>query len=138
MEARNRALPEWLNRVTSGQIRLPRFQRDEAWGHERVAKLLQTVLRGLPAGATLVLAVGDKEPFVSRPIVGVPNPTERATEHLLDGQQRLTALWRSFSDNYEDRTYFVKFESEGNGDSGVSVHSQSSMGKKRKAIPRVG
>lgn len=72
MEARNRTLPEWLSRVASGQIRLPRFQRYEAWGHDRVTSLLQTVLRGLPAGATLVLDVGDKEPFVSRAIVGAP------------------------------------------------------------------
>src|SRR5439155_26938264 len=107
MEARNRTLPEWVNRVSSGQIRLPRFQRYEAWGHDRVCGLLQTVLRELPAGATLILEIGDKEPFISRPIRGAPSPTERATEHLLDGQQRLTALWRSFYDNYEDRMYFV-------------------------------
>jgi hypothetical protein len=135
MEARNRALPEWLSRVASGQIRLPRFQRYEAWGHDRVTSLLQTVLRGLPAGATLVLDVGDKEPFVSRAIVGAPNPTERVTEHLLDGQQRLTALWRSFSDNYEDRTYFIKFDVEDNGDSEVSVISQPRWVRNGKRYP---
>ncbi|POO76346.1 hypothetical protein C1T30_43715, partial [Bacillus sp. MBGLi97] len=32
---------------------------------------------------------------------------ERITEHLLDGQQRLTALWRGLHNNYEDRTYFL-------------------------------
>src|SRR6266566_1340128 len=135
MEARNRALPEWLSRVASGQIRLPRFQRNEAWEHGRVTSLLQTVLRGLPAGATLVLDVGDKEPFVSRAIVGAPKPTERVTEHLLDGQQRLTALWRSLSDNYEDRTYFIKFEVEDNGDSEISVHSQSRWVRNGKRYP---
>lgn len=78
MEARNRTLPEWLNRVASGQIRLPRFQRHEAWTHDRVSKLLQTVLRELPAGATLILEIGDKEPFISRQIIGAPAPKERA------------------------------------------------------------
>jgi len=124
MEARNRALPEWFNRIASGQIRLPRFQRYEAWGHDRVTGLLETILCGLPAGATLVLEVGDKEPFISRPIIGAPTPTERATEHLLDGQQRLTALWRSFSDNYDDRTYFVKIGSGVETDREVAVISQ--------------
>jgi hypothetical protein len=57
------------------------------------------------------------------------------TEHLLDGQQRLTALWRSFSDNYEDRTYFVKFEIEGNGESGVGVHSQPRWLRNGKRYP---
>ncbi|HEU4407706.1 MAG TPA: DUF262 domain-containing protein [Polyangiaceae bacterium] len=112
MEARNRTLPEWFNRIRTGQLRLPRFQRHEAWGHKEVAGLLETVLRGLPSGAALILEVGDSEPFVSRPIADAPAPTERVTEHLLDGQQRLTALWRAFNDGYEDRTYFAFFDGE--------------------------
>lgn len=112
MEARNRRLPEWFNRLRSGQVRLPRFQRFEAWGHNKVSDLVETVLRGLPAGATLVLEIGDKEPFTNRQVVGTPDPTERATENLLDGQQRLTALWRAFYDKYEDRTYFIAFEED--------------------------
>jgi len=107
MQAHNRHLSEWFNRVRSGQLRLPRFQRFEAWNHARVEGLLETVLQGLPAGAALILEVGDKELFRSRPIVGAPQPTERVTEHLLDGQQRVTALWRSLHDDYEDRTYFI-------------------------------
>ena len=42
-------------------------------------------------------------------MVGAPTPTERVTEHLLDGQQRLTALWRSLHDDYSNRTYLVRF-----------------------------
>jgi len=37
---------------------------------------------------------------------------ERVTEHLLDGQQRLTALWRGLHNNYDDRTYFVFFQTD--------------------------
>ena len=107
MEARNRPLPEWFNRIRTGQLRLPRFQRFQAWGHSEVSDLLEAVLRGLPAGATLILEVGDKEAFISRTMMGAPPPSERVTEQLLDGQQRLTALWRSLQDGYEDRTYFV-------------------------------
>ena len=33
MEARNRRLPEWLIRVRTGQLVLPRFQRYESWSH---------------------------------------------------------------------------------------------------------
>lgn len=110
VEARNRALPTWFERLKTGQIRLPRFQRFEAWGHGEVSSLAETVLRGLPAGATLLLEVGDQEPFVSRPMVGTPPPVEREVEQLLDGQQRLTALWRSLNDDYDDRTYFIFFE----------------------------
>jgi hypothetical protein len=118
MEARNRQLPEWFNRIGSGQIRLPRFQRFQAWGHGEVGDLLEAVLRGLPAGATLVLEVGDRELFVSRPMPGAPAPSERVTEQLLDGQQRLTALWRSFHDDYEDRIYLVYFDVDEEHDGG--------------------
>ena len=107
MEARNRRIPDWLTRVRTGQLVLPRFQRYESWSHSEVVTLLDSVLRGRPVGAALVLAVGDAEPFISRPMEGAPAPTERTVEHLLDGQQRLTALWKALNDGYENRTYFV-------------------------------
>jgi hypothetical protein len=110
MEARNRTLPDWLTRIRTRQIKLPRFQRFEAWTHYTVTALLNTVLRELPAGAVLILEVGEEEPFISRTVIGAPETGERVIEHLLDGQQRLTALWRSLTDNYPDRSYFVRLE----------------------------
>ena len=110
MEARNRTLEDWFARIRSRQIKLPRFQRFEAWGHYQVTELINTVLQQLPAGAVLILEIGEQEPFISRTIVGAPTDGDRVTEHLLDGQQRLTALWRSLHNNYEDRTYFIKLE----------------------------
>lgn len=112
MKAQNRTIPEWFQHVESGQLKLPRFQRFEAWGHNEIAHLLEAVLRGLPVGAVLILNVGDKEQFESRPVSGVKDIGVRCTEHLLDGQQRLTALWRGFHDRYEDRTYLVYFEND--------------------------
>jgi len=91
---------------------LPRFQRFEAWTHRHVAGLLDTVLRELPAGALLVLEIGNEEPFFSRSMAGAPETGDRITEHLLDGQQRLTALWRSLTNDYPDRTYFVQMTSQ--------------------------
>lgn len=115
VEARDRSLPDWFTRIRSGQVRLPRFQRYESWTHNIIESLLETVVQGLPAGAALVLAVGDKEQFVSRAVVGAPDHDFKPNEHLLDGQQRLTALWRAFHDDYEDRTYLVYFEDRGEG-----------------------
>jgi hypothetical protein len=108
MDARNRSLDDWFSRIRTGQVRLPRFQRFEAWGSSEVADLLQTVIDELPAGAVLVLEIGDRSPFDHRPLAGAPEPTERITELLLDGQQRLTALWRSLTENYPDRSFFVE------------------------------
>ncbi len=109
INAQNRLLPDWLTRIRTRQTVLPRFQRFEAWSHSNVALLLNTILQGLPVGALLTLEIGNEEPFISRPIIGAPQEGERITEHLLDGQQRLTGIWRALHNNYEDRTYFVFF-----------------------------
>ncbi len=108
MEARNRPLPDWFQRIDTHQITLPRFQRKEAWGRTEIADLLRSVLHGLPVGAALTLEVGDDPEFKSRIMEGAPHSGGRVTEQLLDGQQRLTALWRTLNDNYRDRTYFVQ------------------------------
>jgi len=112
MHAHDRFLPEWFNRIRSRQITLPRFQRFTAWGHGEVSGLLTTVLRGLPSGATLILEVGDEEKFKSRTMVDAPEFGERVTEQLLDGQQRLMALWRSLHDKYPDRNYLIGYEDD--------------------------
>jgi len=112
IEARNRPVPDWFTRIRTHQTVLPRFQRFEAWGHTSVIQLFNTILQDLPVGAVLVLEVGNDEPFISRTIKGAPTTGERVTEHLLDGQQRLTALWRGLHNNYEDRTYFLFFISD--------------------------
>jgi len=110
--------------MSSGQVQLPRFQRFEAWGNREVADLLETVLAELPAGATLVLEVGDAPPFKYRPLQDAPSANGRVTELLLDGQQRLTALWRSLNDSYEDRTFFVDLSAHREENDGYDVVSE--------------
>ena len=106
-EARNRQLSDWMTRIRTRQTVLPRFQRFQAWSHSQVTQLFNTILQDLPCGALLVLDIGNDEPFISRPVVGAPTDGERVTEHLLDGQQRITAIWRGLSNDYPDRTYFL-------------------------------
>jgi len=137
MHAHDRFLPEWFNRIRSRQITLPRFQRFVAWGHGEVSGLLTTVLRGLPSGATLILEVGDEEKFKSRTMVDAPKSGEKVTEQLLDGQQRLTALWRSLNDKYPDRTYLIGFEEDPtNGDTKLPyVYGQARWVKNGNRYP---
>ena len=123
IEARNRLLPDWFTRIRTCQTVLPRFQRFEAWDHSRVAQMFNTILRDLPVGAGLVLEIGDKEPFISRALKGAPEKGERVTEQLLDGQQRLTALWRGLHNNYDDRTFFMYFNQD--EDSGLPYYIDS-------------
>lgn len=108
MEARNRTIKDWYGMTQRGEIKLPRFQRYEAWDRHRIGSLVETVIQGLPLGITLVLQVDvGKEKFISRHLKSAPEGNGRVLEHLLDGQQRLTALWRVFHNNYEYETYYI-------------------------------
>lgn len=111
MEARNRRLCDWCGKVQRAEIKLPRFQRFEAWDRNRICSLVETVIKNLPLGITLILEVGDKEKFISRYLSTAPEINGRVYEHLLDGQQRLTALWRVFQNNYEFETYYIYLKS---------------------------
>jgi hypothetical protein len=115
MQAMDRPVKDWLTRVRTRQILLPRFQRYEVWGPDIAAEFLTSVIRDLPVGSTLVLGVGGEEPpFISHEIVGAPKEGEKVTELLLDGQQRLTALWRALTDDYPNKTYLVNITDEKN------------------------
>lgn len=109
MQAQNRKIQDWYWKIKKTEIKLPRFQRFEAWDRHRVSSLIEVVIRDLPLGITLILEV-EKEKFISRILETAPDTNGRVYEHLLDGQQRLTALWRAFHNNYEQETYFIYLE----------------------------
>ena len=112
-----RTIGSWLTAIQDGILRLPRFQREYVWKTAHVEKLLETlIIRGnIPIGVFLILeTVSDTkyQIFKTRNIDGIPdNGEENCREFLLDGQQRLTALWKSLNDNEEDDyIYYVKFD----------------------------
>lgn len=107
-KAQDRTLGVWFQNIQQGMIKLPRFQRFEAWDRGRIASFLNTIINNLPVGVTLALEVAGTEKFESRYIsTSDPESPSTVTQHLLDGQQRLTALWRSMHNNYEWETFFI-------------------------------
>ena len=108
-KAQDRSLGVWFQLIQQGQIKLPRFQRPgDAWDRGRVSSFLSTVINNLPVGVTLALEVAGTEKFVSRYLeTADPEVPGQITQHLLDGQQRLTVFWRAMHNNYEKETYFV-------------------------------
>ena len=50
MEANNRSMKVWYGKIQSGEIKLPRFQRHEAWDQQRITSLIETVVQDLPLG----------------------------------------------------------------------------------------
>lgn len=118
-KAQDRSLGVWFQLIQQGQIKLPRFQRPgDAWDRGRVTSFLSTVINNLPVGVTLALEVAGTEKFVSRYLeTAEPEVPGTITQHLLDGQQRLTVFWRSMHNNYEKETYFVYLPDLDRGDS---------------------
>ena len=116
MKANNdRSIGDWLHAVKKGALRLPRFQREYVWKPTNTEKLLETIIikRNIPIGVLLVLETGSASShrtFKTKNIDGVPdNGKETCREFLLDGQQRLTALWKSLHDKDKNCRYYVKF-----------------------------
>lgn len=135
MEAGDRSIEKWIQAIENGRLQLPRFQRFEAWGAGQVADLLKTVVDGLPAGAALILKVSGQPPFKTRPLETAPTGPDSITELLLDGQQRLTALWRALNDTYEGTTFFVKLTPDQDEVRGYQVLAQTRYEKDRKIYP---
>lgn len=107
-KAQDRTLGVWFQDIQQGRVKLPRFQRYEAWDRWRIASFLNTIINNLPVGVTLALEVAGDEKFASRYLVTAePEKPGSVSQHLLDGQQRLTAFWRAIHNNYERETYFV-------------------------------
>lgn len=106
-KAQDHTLGAWFHQIDQGSVKLPRFQRFEAWDRGRITSFLNTIISNLPVGVTLVLEVAGPEKFVSRYISSAERTTGTVTQNLLDGQQRLTAFWRAMHNNYEWETFFV-------------------------------
>lgn len=135
MDSYTKPVEDWFAMIRGGQITLPRFQRDEAWKKNQIAGVFESILRqpSLPIGALLLLQVGNEELFLSRPISGAPPPKNTPQMNLLDGQQRMTALWRALNDDYEDFAVFVSLEDEKCPDIKIESRYKSQSGKRMPA-----
>jgi len=133
--AQDREISVWFEKIQNGDIKLPRFQRPQAWDKGKIGSLLETIINNLPVGVALILEVGDSEQFVSRYLVTAPETGNRVVEHLLDGQQRLTALWRCLHNNYSAEKYFIYFKEfdryyKEKGEKDIEIYSQTRWVKK--------
>ncbi len=134
-KAQDRTLGVWFQAIQQGQVKLPRFQRYEAWDRGRITSFLNTIINNLPVGVTLALEVAGPEKFISRYIVSAdPSTPGTVTQHLLDGQQRLTAFWRAMHNNYEWEDYFIylpDFDQQWNYSEELEVYCQNRWTNKK-------
>ena len=111
----NRTVREWMAAIESASIAKPRWQRGIVWKDSQVSQLFLALLSGRPVGALLTLACGkNPSPFGMVPLENAPKLTnESECEFMvLDGQQRLTAIWRVLNDLFNNakpsRAFFMK------------------------------
>jgi hypothetical protein len=93
--------PGLLNLVESGDLMLPEFQRPYMWGNtpDKTCRLLASIAQGWPAGS-LLLMEGDRG-FATSTVQNWVNSKSKPEwdgkkESILDGQQRLTALYLAY------------------------------------------
>ena len=91
-------LQDLLKEIGSGKIQLPDFQRGWVWNDDRIRSLIASISRDFPIGSVLTLKARDTDiRFKTRLVAGV-NATDVHREPdtlILDGQQRLTALFQT-------------------------------------------
>lgn len=85
-----------LSDVRSGKLRVPKFQRPFVWNHEKVRRLLDSILKGYPIGSIFVWDTSERFENFDRvgPIrVAIDQPPQPTpVGYLLDGHQRLSTL----------------------------------------------
>jgi len=78
----------------SGDILLPKFQRDFVWEQKQILKLLDSVARGFPIGNVLLWQSRQtlqSENHIADLEIKIPKP-DYPVNYLLDGQQRLSTI----------------------------------------------
>ncbi len=103
-DTNSKPLIDLLDRIHSGDMVLPDFQRDFVWEPSATQALIVSIANNYPAGS--ILRVRDRQrAFSSREFEGAPPPASEHTFLVLDGQQRLTSLYQAFYGVGDHRYY---------------------------------
>lgn len=95
-ETDKRPLTYMLDQVDQAQLALPDFQRSFVWDANATRELLVSIIASYPAGSILLLQ-GGASVFRPRAVEEAPNLIGAPPYLVLDGQQRLTSIYQSFS-----------------------------------------
>lgn len=89
-----------INRINSGDIKIPAFQRAYVWKQFQILDLLDSIIKNYPIGSVLLWGTSERLKH-TRNIAGysIPdNPDEYPVNYVLDGQQRISSIYATFSD----------------------------------------
>lgn len=92
-----------IERISSGEIRIPSFQRGYVWDSDAVAFFIDSLYKGYPIGSVLLWTTREK--LTNERDLGhfvLPEPKKEYPIHyVLDGQQRLTSIFSVFQTELE-------------------------------------
>ncbi|BCZ17881.1 hypothetical protein NHP190003_11630 [Helicobacter sp. NHP19-003] len=105
---------ELIHCLIEGEYQIPRFQRDFVWKKDQTAKFIDSLVRGFPTGSFVVWKT--QEHLQANREIGqvfLKEPKAGEIRYILDGQQRITALFVVYQglkvqrsarviDNYQD------------------------------------
>lgn len=94
-ESHDTPLKQLLESVDCGALQLPEFQRGWTWDDDRIRNIIASLSQGYPMGALMQLECGGGVKLKYRPFEGTSVKDVSASFLVLDGQQRLTSLYRS-------------------------------------------
>jgi hypothetical protein len=100
LNATSEKLDKLINRINSGDIRIPAFQRPYVWKQNQILELLDSIVKNYPVGSILLWSTSERLKH-TRNIAGykIPdNDLEYPVNYVLDGQQRLSSVYATFSD----------------------------------------
>lgn len=87
-----------IEKFSSGEIRIPSFQRGFVWDSEAIAFFIDSLFKGYPVGAILLWRT--RERLLNERELGrftLPEPSkDYPVDYVLDGQQRLTSIFSVF------------------------------------------
>jgi hypothetical protein len=95
-----------INRINSGDIRIPAFQRAYVWKQNQILDLLDSIVKSYPIGSILLWNTSEKLNH-TRNIAGykIPeNGEEYPVNYILDGQQRVSSIYAILSKEAEQET----------------------------------
>jgi hypothetical protein len=96
---------ELMRQISRTEIRLPELQRSYVWRPTQVAKLVDSLYRGFPFGS-LLFWQSDEAPVTRAMAVAATEAPIKPPLYLLDGQQRLTSLYRVFNNHIDAQIVF--------------------------------
>ena len=100
-----------IEKILSGSIRIPAFQRGFVWSSENVSFLMDSIYRKYPIGSVLLWRTStrlEKERDLGPFTLAEPEK-DYPVDYVLDGQQRLTSIFSVFQNTLKPNSSTEQF-----------------------------